>query len=68
MQIFPTLNFQFIRYSHTSHVINDFLILIGGVNYLNSPPGLCFLDLNRLNAYEFDLQVNIYTILNFNIY
>lgn len=45
------------RYSHTTHVVNDTLILIGGANYEEMPPGVCFVELNKLVAYEFNLQV-----------
>lgn len=43
------------RYSHTSVVVDDTLILIGGCNFSNRPPGVCFLDLNNLAAFEFNI-------------
>lgn len=63
----PKLKFKFefilsiffttIRYSHTSHVIEDTLVLIGGTNFSEIPPGVCFIDLNNLNSYEFNIPV-----------
>lgn len=46
------------RYAHTSHIIDDVLILIGGVNY-NITPGICFIDLNTLVACEYELPVSV---------
>ena len=55
------------RYSHTSHIIDDTLILIGGVNYSAIPPGICFIDLKTRTAFEFDLPV-LYFLLLFSYF
>ena len=47
------------RYSHTSHIVDDTLILVGGVNDEEILPGLCFVDLKSLRAAEFPLPVSI---------
>ena len=46
------------RYSHTSHVIGDYLILIGGVNYEHSPPGAAVVHLPSGQSKEFSLIVS----------
>ena len=46
------------RYAHTCHVIEDTLILIGGVDYSDSPPGICFINLNTFEATEFEMPVS----------
>jgi hypothetical protein len=51
---------QYLRYSHTSHIVGDYLILVGGVNFNEIPPGICFIDLANANAYEFNLPVIFY--------
>lgn len=43
------------RYSHSSHVIEDTLILIGGANFDQNPPGLCFINLKTFTSVEFDI-------------
>lgn len=43
------------RYSHSSHVIDDTLILVGGANFDGNPPGLCFINLQTWTAIEFDV-------------
>ncbi|XP_064614438.1 tRNA wybutosine-synthesizing protein 4-like [Liolophura sinensis] len=43
------------RYSHTCHVVEDFLILVGGVNLDHSPPGLAVVNLLTGHCEEFDL-------------
>jgi hypothetical protein len=50
------------RYAHTSHVIDDVLILIGGVNY-NLTPGICFIDLHALVASEYELPVSYINLI-----
>lgn len=45
------------RYSHSSVVIDDTLILVGGVNFSSKPVGICIIDLKREFAVEFDLPV-----------
>jgi tRNA wybutosine-synthesizing protein 4 len=45
------------RYSHSSLIIDDTLILFGGVNFSSKPLGICMIDLNKVSAYEFDLPV-----------
>lgn len=46
------------RYSHTAHIIDDTLILIGGANNSIRPPGICFIDLKKLKCSEFELPVS----------
>jgi hypothetical protein len=46
-----------IRYSHTAHIVEDTLILVGGVNYADIPPGVCFINLNTFVAFEFNVPV-----------
>lgn len=48
----------FSRYSHTAHIIEDTLILVGGCNFSNVSPGICFFDLNTLAAFEFNIPSN----------
>ncbi|CAH1397407.1 unnamed protein product [Nezara viridula] len=44
------------RYSHTSHYINDWIVLIGGVNYLSeNQPGICIINLKDKIYKEFKL-------------
>ncbi|KAJ8314208.1 hypothetical protein KUTeg_008769 [Tegillarca granosa] len=43
------------RYSHTAHVIDNYLVLIGGVNLNHSPPGVAIIDLTSNHAMEFPL-------------
>lgn len=56
-----TINNGFVlpRYSHTSHIINNHLFLVGGVNFHSKKPGLCIIDLKNLKAIEIDLPVQI---------
>lgn len=52
------------RYSHTSHIIDDnYLVLVGGANYYEIPPGICIIDLVNLKAFEFRLPVLVVFIL-----
>ncbi|CAH1801413.1 unnamed protein product [Owenia fusiformis] len=44
----------FHRYSHTAHILEDMLILVGGVN-LNSPPGVAVVNLSTRLSQEFSL-------------
>ncbi|EEB10512.1 leucine carboxyl methyltransferase, putative [Pediculus humanus corporis] len=45
------------RYGHTSHIINDELFLIGGVNTLTGlQPGISKINLNNLTAIEYSLE------------
>jgi hypothetical protein len=47
------------RYSHTSAVCGDQLILIGGVNTLpGNQPGVCVIDLNTASCTEYALPVS----------
>lgn len=50
---------HFSRYSHTSHVVDDTLILVGGVNRNDSPPGVCLIDLVSCEAREFSVPVKL---------
>lgn len=45
------------RYAHTSHVVDNTLILIGGANYNEQPPGICMINLLTKQAVEFKLPV-----------
>lgn len=48
------------RYSHTSAVCGDKMILIGGVNTLpGSQPGVCVVDLNTASCTEYTLPVSV---------
>jgi hypothetical protein len=48
------------RYSHTSAVCGDKLILVGGVNTLpGSQPGVCVVDLNTTSCTEYTLPVSV---------
>ncbi|XP_055877981.1 tRNA wybutosine-synthesizing protein 4-like [Biomphalaria glabrata] len=43
------------RYSHTAHLLGDFLILVGGVNTYHPPPGVAFVNLKTSQSMEFAL-------------
>ncbi|XP_045172598.2 tRNA wybutosine-synthesizing protein 4-like [Mercenaria mercenaria] len=43
------------RYSHTAHVIEDILILIGGVSFSHDPPGVAMIHLPSGTSAEFAL-------------
>jgi hypothetical protein len=48
------------RYSHTSAVYGDRLILIGGVNTLQGrQPGVCVVDVNTASCTEYTLPVSL---------
>ncbi|KAK0057955.1 tRNA wybutosine-synthesizing protein 4 [Biomphalaria pfeifferi] len=42
-------------YSHTAHLLGDFLILVGGVNTYHPPPGVAFVNLKTSQSMEFAL-------------
>ncbi|OWF51041.1 tRNA wybutosine-synthesizing protein 4-like [Mizuhopecten yessoensis] len=44
------------RYSHSSHVIGEYLVLIGGVNFNHTQPGVALVHLPSLISLEFPLQ------------
>ncbi|XP_060073537.1 tRNA wybutosine-synthesizing protein 4-like [Ylistrum balloti] len=44
------------RYSHSSHVIGEYLVLIGGVNLNHTQPGIALIHLPSLVCLEFPLQ------------
>jgi hypothetical protein len=48
------------RYSHTSAICEDQLVLIGGVNTLpGNQPGICIVDLNTAFCIEYALPVSV---------
>ena len=58
MHLFP-LNFLFFRYSHTAHVVNDHLVLVGGVSPNSTHiPGVVLLNLKSLTWKSFSLPVS----------
>lgn len=46
------------RYAHTAHVVDDILILIGGVSFSHKPPGVTMVHLPSGNSAEFSLPVS----------
>nr|XP_034333816.1 tRNA wybutosine-synthesizing protein 4 [Crassostrea gigas] len=45
------------RYSHTAHVIDNQLILVGGVNVNHSVPGVAVIDIDSKKVREFSIPV-----------
>jgi hypothetical protein len=52
-------------------VIEDTLILVGGCNYSDISPGVCFVNLNTLAVYEFNVPVSLsflkYMLISLNL-
>lgn len=46
------------RYSHTAHVIDNQLILVGGVNVNHSVPGVAVIDIDSKKVREFSIPVS----------
>ena len=46
------------RYSHTAHVIKDFLVLVGGVSFSHRVPGVTVIHLPSGQCAEFTLPVS----------
>ena len=59
--------FLFLRYSHDSLIIEDNLILFGGVNREcgHEKPGLCVVNLKNNSTAEYSLPVNMYKLSSF---
>lgn len=46
------------RYGHTSHIINNIVYLIGGVNTIaEMQPGIALINLNNLSVIEYAIPV-----------
>ena len=53
--------FCFFRYSHTAHVVNDHLVLLGGVSPNSThTPGVVLLNLTSLTCKSFSLPVSFF--------
>ena len=39
------------------------MVLIGGTNFSEIPPGVCFIDLNNFNSYEFNIPVIFFVVV-----
>ena len=46
------------RYSHTAHVMKDFLVLVGGVSFSHRVPGVTVIHLPSGQCAEFTLPVS----------
>lgn len=46
------------RYSHTAHLVEDKIVLIGGVNTHHPPPGVAVINLTTQRSMEFALPVS----------
>lgn len=46
------------RYSHTAHVIDNQLILVGGVNVNHTVPGVAVIDIDSKKVREFSIPVS----------
>ena len=58
----------YFRYSHTAHVVNDNLLLVGGVTPNSShPPGVVVLHLKSLRWKSYSLPVSN-LLLNFVVF
>ena len=59
--------FFFFRYSHTAHVVNDHLVLVGGVSPNSTrTPGVVVLNLNSLTWKSFSLPVSAFLLSQYS--
>ena len=66
MHLFP-LYFFFFRYSHTAHVVNDHLVLVGGVSPNSTrTPGVVLLNLKSLTWKSFSLPVSAFLLSQYS--
>ena len=65
---FFLLYFFFLRYSHTAHVVNDHLVLVGGVSPNSThTPGVVLLNLKSLSWKSFSLPVSSLLLSQYSI-
>ena len=61
------LLYFFFRYSHTAHVVNDHLVLVGGVSPNSThTPGLVLLNLKSLIWKSFSLPVSSFLLSQYS--
>ena len=64
---FFLLYFFFFRYSHTAHVVNDHLVLVGGVSPNSThTPGVVLLNLKSLIWKSFSLPVSAFLLSQYS--
>ena len=57
----------FFRYSHTAHVVNDHLVLVGGVSPNSTrTPGVVLLNLKSLTWKSFSLPVSAFLLSQYS--
>ena len=65
MHLFPL--YFFFRYSHTAHVVNDHLVLVGGVSPNSTrTPGVVLLNLKSLTWKSFSLPVSAFLLSQYS--